>query len=171
LRRLGFDLLAFHEDRELSRLSDDVEILKWARSHQRVFLSVDLFRGDTGKRMQDEIARRGGRVIKVGGGPEQPMTRFLGKVLIHQERWEPFLLGGHGWVHIQSGDSGKCRMDRPEDLDRMVWTETEQGRRYVSERDAARRGPPRKRGGGKTYTEVAGQPLEDWAKRKASGPE
>ena len=47
----------------------------------------------------------------------------------------------------------------------MAWIDTEQGRRYVSERDAARTGPPRKRGRGKAYTEVAGQPLEDWFKR------
>ncbi len=121
--------------------------------------------------MQDEIYRRGGRVMKVGGGPEQPMTRFLGKVLIHQERWQPFLLDGHGWVHLQSGDSGKCRMTRPRDLDRMVWIDTEQGRRYVSERDAARTGPPRKRGRGKAYTAVAGQPLEEWPKRRGSSRE
>ena len=136
-----------------------------------MFLSVDLFRGDTGKRMQDEVSRRGGMVVKVGGGPEQPLTRFLGKVLIHQERWEPFLLDGHGWVHIQSGDSGKCRMTRPGDLDRMVWIETEQGRRYVSTRDAARTGPARKRGRGRTFTEVAGQSLEGWSKRSDGGRE
>ena len=169
LRRLGFDLLAFHDDPELAGLRDDVDILKSARRHRRVFLSVDLFRGDTGKRMQDEVSRRGGSVIKVGGGPEQPMTRFLGKVLIHQEHWEPFLLDGHGWVHIQRGDSGRCSMTRPKDLDRMAWIETEQGRRYVSVRDAARTGPPRTRGRGKTYVKVAGQSLAEWSKRGDSG--
>ena len=169
LRRLGFDLRSFHEVPELGGVRDDVLILKWARAHRRTLLSVDLFRKDTGKRMRDEVSRRGGRVIKVGGGPEQPMTRFLGKLLFQQEYWEPFLLEGHGWVHVKSGGSGQCEMTRREDLDRMAWLKTEQGMEYVSARDAARDGVPRRRGRGTMYVQQAGQRLDEWSKRRERG--
>lgn len=123
--------------------TDDVELLKWARRHRRILIGFDLYKGLTGPRMDNELHRRGGRLITIAGGPDQPVSRILGKLLFHQETWEPFFSAGYGKVRIETvsthrGDRvARIKMYRPEELPMLVPTLVDQGRAYLKERKDA----------------------------------
>jgi hypothetical protein len=147
LAALGFDVIDKRTVDELEWQNDDVELLKWARRNKRILLGFDLYKGQTGPRLDDELRRRGGRVITIAGGPQQPTSRALGKLLFHQETWEPFFEAGHGKVRIETvstsrGDrAARIKTYRPEELPTLVGAMVKQGVAYLRERKDARQQP------------------------------
>jgi len=155
LRALDFDVIDKREVLELQWENDDVQLLRWARRHQRILLGMDMYARTTGLRMNEEIRERNGRVLSIAGGPQQPVHRALGKLLFYQERWAPFFAEGHGRVTITTVGSSerdtaaKIKMQRPHELTRSVSRVVRQGQQYLDNRAEARKQPIRRRA--KTY--------------------
>lgn len=147
---LGFDVMDKRKVEDTKWENDDVELLRWARRNKRILIGFDLYKGMTGPRLDNELRRKGGRVITIAGGPNQPTSRALGKLLFHQETWEPFFRGGHGKVRIETvstsrGDkAARIKAFRCNELPVLVAMPVEQGKAYLRERKAARQ-RPRKR--------------------------
>lgn len=144
---LGFDVIDKRKVEETKWENDDIELLKWARRNKRILIGFDLYRGMTGPRLDHELRRNGGRVITIAGGPDQPTSRALGKLLFHQEVWEPFFKSGHGKVRIETvstsrGDrAARIKTYRCEELPMLVAARVKQGSAYLRERRAARQRP------------------------------
>jgi hypothetical protein len=99
LRALGYDVAWVAEMPEL-RSADDATVLTAARAEGRVLLSFDLFRGQTRRRVYEELVTNGGKIVTIAGGPEQPSSRSVGKLLYHSERIESLLGASDGRIHI-----------------------------------------------------------------------
>jgi len=90
LRKLGWDVETVYEH-GIDKEPDDSRLVGWAHAHERVFVTFDLLRNESGERVARQIRDVGGKVITVFGGPDQPVERALGRLLFHQPEWEPFL--------------------------------------------------------------------------------
>ncbi|GMU41891.1 MAG: hypothetical protein AMXMBFR23_27570 [Chloroflexota bacterium] len=67
---------------------DDVAVIRWARKHQMIVVCFDLHNDHQTRLVWDpEIKLRGGRVIEIPEGPEQPAEMAAGKVLMYQPTW------------------------------------------------------------------------------------
>lgn len=99
LRALGYDVAWVAEEPEL-RSADDVTVLDAATREGRVLVSFDLFRGQTRRRIYEALATSGGKIVTIAGGPEQPVSRSVGKLLYHSERIESLFTASDGRVHI-----------------------------------------------------------------------
>ena len=137
LNAAGFDAVFKREIPDLAVEFDDVEILKWARAHRRILWGFDKHRNGsaTGQRMNDEISRHKGRLIQMSGGPEQSIPRAIGRLLVHQEHWEPFFADNHGKVRIMGGGATQIRMETPGELPRLVAVGVRQGAAYLEQRE------------------------------------
>ena len=78
----------------------DERLVAWAREHGFVFLTFDQFRGMTRPRVMTELHERGGKVLQVLGGPEQPPERAVGRILFHHPDWSAWLEGQDGLAVI-----------------------------------------------------------------------
>ena len=148
LNLLGFDTLDARTLSELKWERDDVVLLRWARKHRRILLSLDLYKKTTGMAMNDEIRAHNGRVLTIAGGPQQPVHRALGKLLFYQDQWEPFFAEGHGRVEIHSvaastrDEAAKPKLLRPWQLPKLETRDVRQGERYLHQREQKRKQPP-----------------------------
>ena len=103
LEALGFDVvLATQVEVDVT---DDVEVLRWARRRRRILVCHDKHRdADTKIRMAQEIYEHGGKVVRIGGAPNQPPLTSTGKVVVHRTNWRRFFdQNGNGivLVHMQ----------------------------------------------------------------------
>ena len=103
LRWLRWEVETVYEH-GVDKEKDDARLIAWARTFGFVFLSFDKFRADQGIRVAEEIRLRGGKVIVIAGGPNQPVERSLGKLLFHHPQWHADLSLEDGWVKL--GDIG-----------------------------------------------------------------
>lgn len=103
LRWLRWEVETVYEH-GIDKEKDDARLIAWARALGFVFLSFDMFRADQGVRVAEEIRLRGGKVIVIAGGPNQPVERSLGKLLFHHPQWHADLSREDGWVQL--GDIG-----------------------------------------------------------------
>ncbi len=80
---------------------DDVEIIKWARSHDRIVVTHDRYKDRATKiRVCQEIYENGGHVIQVSRGQYQAPLTSLGKILAHREDWVKFFQENDGMVLV-----------------------------------------------------------------------
>ena len=116
-----------------------------ARDLGRVFLTFDQLRGQSGARVAAELILRGGKVVQIRNGPEQPLMKALGRLLFHYPEWQPFLVKRDG-VAVVSDIRNHCKLYTPHgysqtirDLNRPHFDE------YLSHWEAKGVLPPRRR--------------------------
>lgn len=113
LRELGWDV-ARAQDHNQDGKSDET-VLSTATSLNRVLISFDYFRPPTRVRIATELRDRGGRVIRIGGGPDQGPERALGKFLFHYAEWCPWMEANEGKIEI-SDIAQKLKMRARDDI-------------------------------------------------------
>lgn len=74
----------------------DAILIGYARGLNRIFLSYDELKAQSGAEVAAELTLRGGKVIQIRGGPEQPTLRALGRLLFHHADWYSFLENNDG---------------------------------------------------------------------------
>ena len=99
LRLLGWDVVTVYQY-DLQYEKDDAVILRKATELDRILITFDYLRGEQGVRIARELRDQGGQLIRISGGPDQPVLRALGKLLFHHERWLPWFAANEGRVVI-----------------------------------------------------------------------
>lgn len=144
LSRLGWDV----ETAEQAGLTGKINDTKWvvhARKHGRIAITFDELRGEQGADVSRELRLRGGKVIRVQGGPEQSPYRALGRLLYHYPEWHPSLSENDG-VSILSDTKHNCSNHSPEQFHHKCHRiDAEQFTEYLAARKTRR--PHRKRRG------------------------
>jgi hypothetical protein len=118
LRALGWDVQTVHEH-GLGNEKHDERLVAYAHRHGCVFVSFDKFGAQVAVRVAQEIHERGGKVIRIDGGPQQPQERALGRFLFHLPDWQPFLERNDGLV-ILSDLKNPCKMYPRSDIRLMI---------------------------------------------------
>ena len=123
---------------------NDAVLVKYAHEKGMVFVTFDDLRGDQGFRVTREISQNGGRMIQIAGGPQQPVTRCAGKLLLHYENWHPFLEKNDGRANLK--DARPAKMIHRDEMNEH-WTRLpqEQFEEYLQNRRAAKTKPITKR--------------------------
>ena len=95
LGAIGFDVVFAAKVKVDYR--DDIAIIKWARNHNRIVVTHDIYRDRATKiRACQEIYENGGQVIQVSRGQSQTPLTSLGKILMHREDWVKFFQDNDG---------------------------------------------------------------------------
>ena len=117
LESIGFDVL--FAPKVTVNIRDDTAVLKWARRRRRILVCHDRFKdGQTRTKLFFEIFQNGGRVIRIGGGPQQSIQSSLGKILVQRRHWLDFFAEHeHGMVVVH--EQGMRKLTR-EDLYRQL---------------------------------------------------
>jgi len=139
LKKLGHEVTTAAEQ-GLHKEKDDARLVAWARIHNHTFITFDHLRGYSARDVAQEIKLNGGRVILIGGGPEQEPERALGKILYHWQTWSGYFEQEDGLVQISDLKKPKFfpRSEieyRVRGMDRPLLQE------YVRERQEARKRP------------------------------
>jgi hypothetical protein len=96
---IGWDVRTVYEE-GVSEEKLDAVLVGYARALDRVFVSFDQLTGASGAQVAAEMSMRGGKVIQIRKGPEQPLYRALGRLLFNHPDWYPFLTAGDGMVTV-----------------------------------------------------------------------
>jgi len=82
-------------------VTNDTAIARWARQHHYILVCHDKHR-DKKTRLElfFEIYRNGGRIIRIGGAPDQDPLTALGKILVHRDEWRDFFADNDGIVVV-----------------------------------------------------------------------
>lgn len=106
LTAVGFDVLfAARVDVDVR---DDTAILKWARRHRRILVCHDKHRdGQTRVKLFLEVYENGGRVIRIGGTPDQPPITSVGKILVRRADWSAFFKENNDGMVLVHGTGTK----------------------------------------------------------------
>ena len=75
-------------------------------------MTFDLLRGQSGARVAAELILRGGKVVQIRNGPEQPLMKAVGRLLFHHPEWQPFLAKSDG-VAVVSDIRNDCKLYTP----------------------------------------------------------
>ena len=144
LKQLGHEVTTAVEQ-NLHQEKVDAKLVARAHLLGAVFLTFDDLRAQSGMEVAREIAGNGGKVIRIGGGPDQPDEKALGRLLFHWPEWHPKLEKRDGLVEISDIKQkirwyprGRIRM-RVRPVDRPAFDE------YLREREAARKKPLKRR--------------------------
>ena len=99
LEAVGFDVL-FATQVEVD-IQDDTDILRWARRRRRIMVCHDKHRDrQTKYRLFREVYEHGGRIIRIGGGSDQPALTSAGKVIVYRDKWVEFFQENDGMVLV-----------------------------------------------------------------------
>ena len=124
----------------------DARLLAKARNHGFTLVTFDKFRGQSGAEIAGEMRERGGKLIRIGGGPEQPPARSVGKLLFHQDKWEPFLQKEDGRVNIGDIKEDSCQLlSRAKLIANFGVRRQRQFEKYLEGKEEKRRQPPKRR--------------------------
>ena len=136
LRQLGWDIVAAR-DTELPGTADDHELVDYAHSVGRIFLTFDRLRGASGALVAKQIREVGGRVLKVRGGPQQDSYRAVGRILFHHSEWVPFLCEQDGVADLS--DLKQCKLFTASEYLQLAYpTGAEQFEHYLSQKRQSR---------------------------------
>lgn len=133
LRKLGWHIREVTTIPHLRGCDDVKDVLLHAKRAQRILLSSDMFQ-DRATRVamwKNVSETKRGRVISVSGGPQKTPTQIVGKLLFHQDQWEPFLSDGHGIVQIGDLKPDNLKKWRPDELSVMRHAAIRQGEAYL----------------------------------------
>ena len=161
LRLLGFR--TEHARRVEEDLTDDVEVLRWARKHHRILVCHDQHDDHATKlAWNPEIGTRGGRVIEIRGGPEQDPQRAAGLVLTHRSEWSAlFAEHGAGVARLRLGSVDF--LTRAQLVDRIPTPRSERDYEILMEAAGVRRTRPVTgrpgRGGRRRFPQQTGKRL------------
>ncbi|MCH7577096.1 MAG: DUF5615 family PIN-like protein [Chloroflexi bacterium] len=143
LRDLGWDVETVYEH-GIAQEKDDGVLVAFARTFDLVFVTFDLLQKEPGARVNREIRERGGKVITIFGGPDQPPERALGRLLFAHPDWYPFLEKHDGRVDIRDLKNPKL-LSRSKLRGGVRGTGEKQFNEYVDKREAAKKQPIRRR--------------------------
>ena len=95
LRAVGFDVeLAIRTD---ANVSNDTDLLKWARENGYILVCHDQHRdANTKASLFPELNSNGGRILRLMGGPDQDLVHLLGKILYRRKSWAKFFGNSSG---------------------------------------------------------------------------
>ncbi len=153
LRQIGHEVRTALEE----GLQQEVDAKLVARANLlgAIFLTFDDLRGQSGMEVAQEIAVNGGKVIRIGGGPDQPDEKALGRLLFHWPEWYRRLDKRDGLVEISDIKQnikwyprGHIRM-RIRPVHRPAFDE------YLKERKEARKKPLKRQRRPRTGTQQA----------------
>lgn len=144
LRALGWTVDTVYEHPPLATEKDDSRILAWAHSHQMVMITFDSLGGEAYLRVTRELQRNGGKLIQIGGGPNQPPMRAVGKLLYHHDKWYSFFNEHDGRVNIHDLQRYK-EIDRANLTSDIATLEDEQFEQYLEKKREERRRPRKTR--------------------------
>jgi len=116
LQALGLNVVFAHDIE--ADVTDDRALLRWARRHKRILVCHDRHKDIRTKQfLMPEIYNHGGRILRIGGNPDQHPFLAVGKVLVHYVGWEQFFSASHGicTVHTDS-----IKKQGPEELYEFV---------------------------------------------------
>lgn len=99
--------------------ADDSRHIIDSRGLGRVFMTFDLLRGQSGARVAAELILRGGKVVQIRNGPEQPIMKAAGRLLFHHPEWQPFLAKSDG-VAVVSDIRNDCRLYTPDEYSQTI---------------------------------------------------
>lgn len=112
MRKLDWDLETA-EQAKLNRKIPDVQWVIYARENHRIGITFDELRAKQGLDIASELKLRGGKLIRIQGGPEQHPFRSVGKLLFHYEDWYKYFSDCEG-VCVISDTNKPCRICTPE---------------------------------------------------------
>jgi hypothetical protein len=144
LRKLEWDIETVYQH-NMGAEKNDANILAFAHSVGRVLITFDKFRKDVRYEIAAELMVNGGRVILIGGGPEQPPERAAGKLLFFQDLWLPFLEknDGRAWIRDIKQD---CVLTRASEMrSSKEISHHPNFDEYLQRRQAARKAPVKRR--------------------------
>ncbi len=118
LRALGWDVRTVYDEGTEGEKEDYRHLIN-ARGQDRVLLTYDYLKGESGAKVAAELLLRGGRIIQIRQGPEQPLLRAVGRLLFHHPDWYPFLQRNHG-VALISDIRYNCRLFTPEQYSQTI---------------------------------------------------
>jgi hypothetical protein len=144
LRAIGWEVHTVYEQ-GIEREKRDEILVAFARAMGCVFITFDDLRGAAGVAVGREVKRRGGKVIVIGGGPDQPPERALGRLLFHWPEWHPFLEKHDGRVNISDTKHSAKLLPRSKMQAEIRPTGHPAFDRYLVERVQARTRPSTRR--------------------------
>ena len=117
LEAVGFDVvLSTQEDVDVR---SDVAVLQWARERERMLVCHDKHRdGHTRMRLFEEIHANGGKILRIGGKPDQSPITSTGMIMVHRQQWLSFFEEYQSGIAIVHRTG--CRFSTPGDLLRQV---------------------------------------------------
>ena len=117
LEAVGFDVVLSTE--EDVNVRSDVAVLQWARERDRMLVCHDKHRdGHTRIRLFEEIHSNGGRILRIGGRPDQSPITSTGMIMVHRQQWMLFFEEHQSGIAIVHRTG--CRFNTPQDLLRQV---------------------------------------------------
>jgi hypothetical protein len=132
LNKLDWDI----ETAKQAKLTHKIPDVKWvihARNHHRIGVTFDELRAKQGLDIASELTLRGGKLIRLQGGPGQHPYRAIGKLLFHYETWHNFLCDCDG-VCVISDTNRPCRTCTPQQyIHRYHHLNTEQFNKYLDD--------------------------------------
>lgn len=134
MRQLGWNVETAQEA-SLTGKIDDVVWVRYARNHDRIAITFDELRAEQGVKISRELLRKGGRIIRIQGGPEQDKYRAVGKLLFHYPDWHPFLNENNGVSIIADVRTASCNNYTPGQYhQRFYSTRAKQFIKYLQKR-------------------------------------
>lgn len=155
LRGIGWDI-ATVQQHNLESVDDDAILVAAARKMNRVLLSFDYMKGMQRVSVADELRNNGGRLIRVGGGPDKPAERSVGKLLFHYETWYPWLEVNEGRVEIADIKQRCSMIHRAEIRAGVRQVDTPPFDPYLEAKKERRKAPIKRRGSRKTVPSQQG---------------
>lgn len=144
LRKLDWDVRTAY-DEQLGGKIKDYLILRRANELDRVFLTLDELRGESGTEIARELRTNGGKTLQIMGGPGQDFYRAIGKLLFHYLDWTQFLEANDGIV-IVSDLKQNCKCFTPEQYHQEYHsTDAKQFEQYLAGRAVAKLKPLKRR--------------------------
>jgi hypothetical protein len=106
IKRVGFDAVSARKLGVILR--SDTLLLQYAKLHNFFAVVCHDTHGDraTREELYPELYHRGGRIIRIGGGPQQDAHLALGKFLVHAPRWREWFETNQG-IYV-------CQRDKAE---------------------------------------------------------
>lgn len=117
LEAVGFDVVLSIE--EGINVRNDVAVLQWARDRDRVLVCHDKHRdGHTRMRLFEEIHANGGKILRIGGRPDQSPITSTGMIMVHRQQWLSFFAEHQSGIAIVHWTG--CRFSTPGQLLRQI---------------------------------------------------
>lgn len=126
LRAIGFQTKSVLVVAHLN-VTNDVAILKYARRYGYILVCHDKHEPERKKRGStdhsssgkptpeawfSELANKGGMVIEIEGGQQQPALEAVGKLMIHRSAWLEFFAETHGAVLVHANGMQRKNPER-----------------------------------------------------------
>ena len=136
LEAVGFDIVL--STQENVNVRSDVDLLRWARERGRILVCHDKHRdGQTRMRLFEEIYVNGGKILRIGGRPDQSPITSAGMIMVHRQQWLQFFEEHQGGIVVVHRTG--CRFSTPDDLQLQIRRRDSAGPNPLSGLDSSHR--------------------------------